>query len=737
MPPKTAPALQAVGIDLGTTYSCLSYLTPQGQPVGCPNSEGELSTPSVVLFEGDEIVVGTEAQRNAVAQPERVVQHAKRFMGDPRKNWVIDGQSYSPVDISSFIIRKLLDGAEERLGVTIRHAVVTVPAQFSDFQRQRTIEAGTKAGLERVDVINEPVAAALCYVLGEGMWFAELADDQTVMVFDLGGGTFDLSLVRYNKDQVTVVATGGDLRLGGLDWNQALSNWACEQFVRESPENDPRLDRQSMQALSIDVEQAKRALSVRPRAAIVMQHGGRRKTFAIDRAQFEKLTQSLVEKARLITEQMLREHKLKTEGRGAASSKHAGWAHVNAVLVTGGASRMPMIRSMLQSFSGATLNSTLSPDQSIAHGAAYYCGMLLSGEKLTASVLNQEATARLARFKQQSVSARSLGILVRDPVTGRRQPYDLIPPNTPLPVSARQNFGTVSANQHRVSLRIIEGAATPGDPHVDLGECQIDGLPPNLPAMTPIEVTIHYDEQARVHVTAREPQSGLAARTTIIREENLRTLPREAGAASESPPLPPPQAAASQSTPQRELAPRKSVQRKSATPQAHAAKEPPAAPPAPAPRGPSTFVPADSGRKAGAPMTTPPRAASLKRERSPAPIEEADRPILLCNACGEPIDSRGRCVACGEVLARGGKPAGAQQPASPASKSSKPSNSSQRPAGAAQRPSHTQRPPGAKGRPGASGRPGATPSGRPARPAAESDAGEEEFWRMLGEDPPS
>jgi molecular chaperone DnaK len=186
MPQREVSPLYAVGIDLGTTYSCLSYLTPQGQPVACPNSEGEMTTPSVVLFDGDEIVVGTEALRNAVAQPDRVVQHAKRFMGDTQKCWVIDSQVYTPVDTSSFIIRKLLDGAEERLQSHIRHAVITVPAQFSDFQRQRTIEAGIQAGLERVDIINEPVAAALCYVLGEGMWFAELANDQTVMVFDLG-----------------------------------------------------------------------------------------------------------------------------------------------------------------------------------------------------------------------------------------------------------------------------------------------------------------------------------------------------------------------------------------------------------------------------------------------------------------------------------------------------------------------------------------------------------------------
>ena len=202
MPPRSTT--HAVGIDLGTTYSCLSILTPDGQPQTLPNTEGELSTPSVVFFEGDDAIVGTEALRNSVTCPERVVMHAKRHMGDPQKNWVIDGRVYTPVDVSAFIVRKLLDGAEQQLGVPIKRAVITVPAQFSEIQRQCTVDAGKLAGLEQVDVINEPVAAALCHVLSDGMWFAEIANDQTVLVFDLGGGTFDLSLVKYNQNEVRV-----------------------------------------------------------------------------------------------------------------------------------------------------------------------------------------------------------------------------------------------------------------------------------------------------------------------------------------------------------------------------------------------------------------------------------------------------------------------------------------------------------------------------------------------------
>ena len=269
-----------VGIDLGTTYSCISHLDRQGEPHTLPNPEGELTTPSVVLFDGKDIVIGTEAMRNSVLQPDRVVQNSKRYMGDPQKSWVIDGRTYRPPDIAAIILRHLLDGAEQHVG-PIEHAVITVPAQFSDIQRQQTAEAGMKAGLKKVDIINEPVAAALCYVLGEGLWFAELAEDQTVMVYDLGGGTFDLSLVRYNKTEVSVRASSGDLHLGGIDWNKRLENFACEQFIQQVPD-DPRFDKESMQALSIEVEQTKRSLSVRQRATLAVQHAGRRKVFGID-----------------------------------------------------------------------------------------------------------------------------------------------------------------------------------------------------------------------------------------------------------------------------------------------------------------------------------------------------------------------------------------------------------------------------------------------------------------------
>ncbi len=658
---RSKQRVHPVGIDLGTTYSCLSHLTPEGQPVTLPNAEGELTTPSIVFFDGDEVVVGTDALRNSISNPERVVQHAKRFMGDPNKCWIFDGHVYRPKDISALIIRKLLDGAEERLG-RIRHAVVTVPAQFSDVQRQLTVEAGLDAGLERVDIINEPVATALCHVLSEGMWFAELASDQTVLVFDLGGGTFDLSLVKYNKDEVKVITSGGDLRLGGLDWNKRLEEFACGEYIKTST-SDPRLDLETMQILAIEIEQVKRSLSVRPKASLLVQHEGRRKSFLIDRDRFEVLTSDLVKRTEDITKGMLKIH-----GKG--------WAHVDSVLVTGGASRMPMIRKMLQRISGTTLNTTLSPDQSISHGAAFYAGMLLSGNALDKSSLDKSTSARLQKIRQQSVTGRALGILIRDPQTDQRRPHHLIKANTPLPCAYRQTFGTVVENQKRVHLHIVESGATKGEEFVELGECQIDNLPDDLPKRSPIEVTIQYDEQGRVHVNAVDLTSGMKARTTILRESDEST-PSQPGSTdpetnlpdrsqlvnggSKDPETPSNAFEADLLKIEAEATPRERtpVKQKSPdrTPSTPSAKRTPAK------------------RKRSAKTGGPPKISKA------ISLEEAERPVPLCNRCGNVLNKSGACSDCEKLPSRKKQSKGKVQvsPIDPTEHMTKPPTSSKRP----------------------------------------------------------
>ncbi len=617
---------QAVGIDLGTTYSCIAHLNEHGEPVTLANHEGELTTPSVVLIEDGEAVVGTEALRNAIVRPERVIQNAKRYIGDPHKRWTIDGKSYTPIDVSSIIVRKLLSAAEEKIG-KLEQAVITVPAQFSELQRQATVEAGLKAGLKRVDIINEPVAAALCYVLGtEGLWFTELAEEQRILVYDLGGGTFDLSLVRYHKNEVRVIASSGDLNLGGLDFNETLQNAIAGQFVKEF-KVDPREDPQSLQFLALEVENTKRALSVRAKAALTVQHDGHRKTYQVEQTQFERLTQGLVDRTCEITQKMLKDNKL-------------GWAHVDVILTAGGSSRMPMVRNALKKIGGRTLNTSLSPDLSIAHGATYYAGMLLTNNDFAKSILNEAASARLAKIKQQSVTARGLGILVRNE-TGQREPHFLIPANTPLPTSFEQTFGTVIPNQKRVHLHIVESGTDADQKYVELGTCIIDNLPPKLPENSQVSVTIRYDEQARVHVSAKDVTSGKIATTEIVREENLVTKDVAGMTSGE---------AVSWQSQELKLKAKDSAVKPPSTIMDKALPSAKAKP-APAP----VFDALDTLEKAGL----------SKRRHGDSDIEESGMPVPLCNECGEALDSKGRCKVCDVNRPAAKKPtAGAPAPKS-------------------------------------------------------------------------
>lgn len=598
--------IQAVGIDLGTTYSCIAWLNEHGQPVTIPNQEGELATPSVVFFDEGQPIVGTEALRNSIAHPDRVVQHAKRFMGDSGRFWTIGGNRYSPFHISGMIIRKLVAAAQEQIG-EVREAVITVPAQFSDAQRHATMLAGHAAGLEKIEIINEPVAAALCHVLGnEGLAFTELAIDQQLLVYDLGGGTLDLAVVRYSSNEVRVVAADGDLQLGGLDWTQVLVDIAAEKFIADFGEN-PRDDIESLQFLSLEAEQAKRSLSVRPRAAVTVQHARHRRTYQIELAEFEQLSRSLVLRAEETTRRIL-------------SSNKMGWAHIDVVLTTGGASRMPMIRESLKRLSGRTLNTTLSPDQSIAHGAAYYAGMLLSNQQYARTVFNSEASSRLKQLKQQSVSARDLGILIRDVESGQRRPHYLIPANSPLPAARSHVFGTVVANQTRVHVQIVESGAGPGLPPTVLGACRITELPKNLPEGSEVEVTISYDHQARVHVAARELKSGQVAEVEIIRQENLDAQLEQAPTVSQAPAAGEPRTSPSTSTTQPMQTP-SSAQ--------------------------STAASSDSAENQVPPLEDQSwfNFSELFDVADVAP--ERDQPVLLCNSCGGELGRGGECSACG------------------------------------------------------------------------------------------
>jgi molecular chaperone DnaK len=737
----------AVGIDLGTTYSCIAYLNEQGEPVSIPNQEGEISTPSVVLYDKGDEIVGTEALRNTIMNPAHVVQNAKRWMGDPEKKWTVDGIIYTPIDISTAILKKLLGDAQKQIG-QIERAVITVPAQFSERQRLATVKAGQNAGLKQVDIINEPVAAALCYVLGtEGLWFSELAAEQRILVYDLGGGTFDLSLVSYQKDHVKVIASTGDLHLGGIDFNQCLVTAIAEQFTREFGD-DPRRDPESLQHLAWEVEQCKRSLTVRPKAALIVQHGGRRKTYQIERGQFNQLTQHLVKRTEEIT-------------RGLIDKYRKGASHLDlTVLSAGGSSRMPMIDEMLHTLKGTTVSKALSPDQSIAHGATYYAGMLLTNSEFVHSIIDPGAVARLSKMRQQSVNARDLGILIRDMKSGQRIPYYLIAADTPLPTEVTKVFGTVVPNQKRVNLFIVESGAGTDQQYSELGTCTIHELPPNLPAESKIAVTISYDSSARVQVSARDVTSGREARTEIQRGENL--VMRAADQDEESVTLEPPEGFAIAGGGQGGTGSAGSSRVGTGSAGGgltrsgiRLADPVPDMKPLGAP-GPAS---AKSGA-AGSPGAKRPAAASPG---------SAEVPIMLCETCGEILNSRGDCPVCKSKAvvtpqratgsASGAKapprPAAAQPQKPPAVKAPPPVRAAG-PGSAAPPKPQPARPQAPTVKPAPSGiapvplprkpdsseiielprkKPAAPPAKRPARPgkSGPTDPGEEEFWKIINQ----
>jgi molecular chaperone DnaK len=422
------------------------------------------------------------------------------------------------------------------------------------------------------------------------------------MVSDLGGGTFDLSLVRYQKNEVSVIASGGDLHLGGLDWNKALETAIAKQFQKEFGV-DPMRDRENAQSLALEAEQTKRSLSVRPRAALTVVAGGQRKTYQVELEQFERLTKSLVDRMESLTLGLLQEHKL-------------GWAKIDVVLTAGGSTRMPMVRTMLKRLSGRTLNTSLSPDQSIAHGATYYAGMLLTNSSFAKSILNPAAAARLSQFKQRSVNARALGVLIRDVASGKRIPHYILSANTQLPTAVTQIYGTVVPDQRRVILRIVESGTAADSNYVELGVCQIEPLPHDLPVDTEIEVTIKYDEEARVHVFAKVLATGQEAQTEIIRPENLVVSPLNENADAGDVFV-------------------KSAPEIHAVPVATTKPTEPLAQPVARPIRPN--------------LRAKPVAVSRTLEpekRAPSKLEESQQPIPLCNRCGEPVDARGKCVHC-------------------------------------------------------------------------------------------
>jgi molecular chaperone DnaK len=494
-----------LGIDLGTTYSVVAVLDPTGAPVTIPNRDGDLSTPSVVLFEDDAVIVGKEAQRLALVEPDRVADCAKRDMGAPFYHRPISGRQVSPQMISAIILKRLKADAERRLG-PIGRAVITVPAYFDHSRREATAEAGRLAGLEVVDILNEPTAAALAYGFQEGFLDAAGALDGrqtarkgvlTVLVYDLGGGTFDVTVMQIRDRNFKTLVTDGDVRLGGRDWDQRIVDHAAERFLAEHPGDDPRQSSETLQALLQETEGVKRTLSERAKTKLTFTHNGRRLSLELSRPEFEHLTADLLDRTRVTTKLVLHEAGLE-------------WSDVDKVLLSGGSTRMPQVSRMLRELSGKQPDRSISPDEAVAHGAALYHGILAAGG-------DSETTAPGARPTVVDVNAHSLGVIAMSRSRSRYYNSILIPRNTPLPHSGSQGYQTVKPGQRRVVIRVVEGEALDPADCIPLGEFVIEPLPPNLPQGSPVRVSYSYDRSGRIKVEAMSEADRTRAEVRIVR----------------------------------------------------------------------------------------------------------------------------------------------------------------------------------------------------------------------------
>jgi molecular chaperone DnaK len=499
-----------VGIDLGTTFSAISMLDEQGNPVTILNEDDEVETPSLILLaDSGHVIVGPNRNRAAMEDPEHVVERVKRYMGSIEFKRTFDGREITPEFLSALILKKLRQDAERRIG-KIGNAVITVPYYFNDAKRKATQDAGKIAGLNVIDIINEPTAATLTYAwdrkqLGGGG--ASDGKERMAMVYDLGGGTFDVTVVKYTPTHFQVLATDGDAELGGIDWNDRLLDHLANEF-KSRHGVDPRESPQTIQMLRNECDLAKIALSNDAQTTIRFRHGDKSMAVPITRDQFEEMTADLLQRTRDTVELVLEQAKITGD-------------QLDAAVLVGGSTLMPAVPKMMREVLGKEPYKGLSPHTAVSQGAAIHAAILEAKHRRDGSELADKIRKHLEAIKQENVNSHGLGVIAKNPRTGKNVNHVMIPRNTRLPVEVKQVFKTNMPDQKRVNVSVTEGDA-PDPAAVSLiGNCRVSDLPPNLPQGSPIEVCYSFDTAGRVTVTARDKAGGREATIEIERKGGL------------------------------------------------------------------------------------------------------------------------------------------------------------------------------------------------------------------------
>lgn len=509
-PARNGDQRVAVGIDLGTTFSAIAYTDRHGNQQVIPNRENERLTPSVILFDGQTAIVGSVARQSAVAEPEKIVDFVKREMGKPVEQFhrEFSGRKYSAEALSALILKKLKTDAEHYLGLAVKDAVITVPAYFNDAERTATIRAGQMAGLNVLNIINEPTAAALAF------GFRDLKTNQTIFVFDLGGGTFDVTIMRVEDEEIRMLASQGDHRLGGKDWDDIITMWVAEQFEQQYGE-DPLMDLASYQDLYSRAVTAKIELSSREATTIVYSYNGNSIRLKLTREEFEARARHLNERCKMISEIVIAEAQVTPD-------------ELDCIVLVGGMTRMPSVQAMLAEVApGVRLAEFSNPDEVVARGAAIQASLL----QLRSEDESQEETAKVPEavrrqfsrsdgeiIRVSNITTHTLGVVLWDEAQGQTVVSPMIKRGAALPASTQRSFAVSKDDMESISVRVVEGESTVPEDCTPLGTCEAV-LPFAVPKGTPVSLTYRYTDDQVLEVLVEA--AGVESRVSISRASSL------------------------------------------------------------------------------------------------------------------------------------------------------------------------------------------------------------------------